>query len=206
LNTGKSTRNLRIAKTRLFHALIFTAVIFLASLGTCFATNVALQWNASADSSVTGYKVYYQADSSSQPFKGTGAINGASPIDVQNLTSTTISGLDPSRVYYFAVTAYNASGIESPYSNIASIPQAPFTAPSASSAVKGDVNGDGVVDVTDALLVMQAVTNSALQTPALLASADVAPLDANGVPVGDGQITLADALLILQKAVGLIKW
>jgi hypothetical protein len=184
-----------------FLIMIFTAGFFLTNLGMCFATNVALQWNASADSSVTGYKVYYQADSSSQPFKGTGAINGTSPIDVQNQTSATINGLDPSRVYYFAVTAYNASGLESAYSNIASISNLPATGP-----VKGDVNDDGVIDVSDALLVMQAVTNPALQTQALLAAADVAPLDASGKPAGDGQVTLADALLILQKAVGLINW
>jgi hypothetical protein len=106
------------------------SVVILASFlsmvfgSVCFASTVVLQWEPVADSDLGGYKVYYQADSSAQPFQGTGADQGPSPIVVpKNLSQTTatISGLDLTRSYYFAVVAYNTTGIESPYSNIVTI-------------------------------------------------------------------------------------
>jgi hypothetical protein len=123
MNTGNGLRKGQLITSKSFLAMIFALVIFFAGQATCFATNVSLQWDPATDPSVAGYKVYYQADSSTQPFSGTGATNGASPINVQNLTSATVSGLDPSHAYNFAVTAYNASGVESPYSNIAYVPE-----------------------------------------------------------------------------------
>jgi hypothetical protein len=202
MNNGKGSGKGVLVGPGFFLTIMVMLVMLLAGQATCFANNVTLQWDADTDPGVIGYKVYYQADSSTEPFTGTGSTSGASPINVSNVTSATINGLDPSRVYYFAVTAYNAAGVESAYSNVVSTP----TSIVQGNVLKGDVNGDGVVDVTDALVVMQAVTNPALQTPAMLTSADVSPLDSSGKPVGDGQITLADALLILQKAVGLINW
>jgi hypothetical protein len=145
MNTGKEKRKKENVMSKLFWVMIFTWVISLASQATCFATNASLQWNASTDTSVTGYKVYYQADSSTQPFNGTGATNGSSPVNVSNVTSATISGLDPSHSYSFAVTAYNASGVESSYSNVVSIaetqpPTVSITSPTNSSSVSGTVS------------------------------------------------------------------
>jgi hypothetical protein len=127
--------------------MIFTSVISLVGQTKCFATNVSLQWDTETDTSVVGYNVYYQADSSTQPFSGTGATNGASPINVQNQTSATINGLDPSHVYYFAVTAYNASGVESSYSNIAILPE--LVPPTISlNSPTNNANVSGTVSVT----------------------------------------------------------
>jgi hypothetical protein len=104
--------------------IIFLFFFLLCCRSTCLATTVMLEWDSSADAS--GYKVYYQADSPTQPFTGTGAAEGTSPIVIQNQStgkiSATISGLDPSHAYYFAVTAYNASVGESTYSNIVYVP------------------------------------------------------------------------------------
>jgi chitinase len=107
---------------KLFFAMIVTAVFFLAGETTCFATTVVLQWDAVTDPDLAGYKIYYQADSSVQPFTGTGATQGNSPIDVHSQTTATIGGLDPSHAYYFAVTAYYTSGVEmvSPFVTISS--------------------------------------------------------------------------------------
>lgn len=94
----------------MFKISIIIAALLLAQ--TCFAANVILQWDAETDPSVTGYKVYYQADSAIQPFQNT--------LDVGNVTTATINGLDGSHIYYFAVTAYDAAGNESDYSTIIS--------------------------------------------------------------------------------------
>lgn len=119
---GKETKKANRVMPKLFLTAIFTWILFLGGQAVCFASTVVLQWDTITG--ITGYKVYYQADSATQPFQGTGATQGASPIVVpnssQSITSATISGLDPTRTYFFAVTAYNASG-ESAYSNIVSI-------------------------------------------------------------------------------------
>ena len=145
MNTGNGSRKWQLVTFKSFLAMTFALVIFLAGQATCLATNVSLQWDPDTDPNVVGYKVYYQADSSSQPFNGTGATNGASPVNVQNLTSATVGGLDPSHAYNFAVTAYNASGVESSYSNIASIsetlpPTVSLSAPANNAAVSGTVS------------------------------------------------------------------
>ncbi|MDD2733441.1 MAG: Ig-like domain-containing protein [Desulfuromonadaceae bacterium] len=135
--------------------IIFVVVIcFLVGRTACFAETVALSWDANSESDLGGYKVYYKADSLSLPFDGTGAGEGGSPVDVHNLTTATVSGLDPSRTYYFAVTAYNTSGIESTYSNIVTVPKSVPQivspgSPANSPAASGTVPGTGSVGQTN---------------------------------------------------------
>ncbi|ABQ26507.1 Ig-like domain-containing protein [Geotalea uraniireducens] len=117
MSIGKATRKGHLV-SKLFLVTIFLSAFFLAGQATCFATNVALQWNPNTDANLAGYKVYYQADSSTTPFNGTG-----SPMDVSNQTTATVSNLDPGRTYYFAVSAYDTSGVESSYSNIVTVPE-----------------------------------------------------------------------------------
>ena len=72
----------------------------------------------------------------------------------------------------------------------------------------GDVNGDGSVNVFDALLTLQ--YSVGLYHPpneaGFKSTADVAPLDAIGMPLGDNQVNVFDALAILRHAVGLDRW
>jgi chitinase len=82
----------------LLYACIFSIVTATASQ----ARDVTLQWDPSTDTTVTGYKLYYNADSATTPFSGTGALQGPSPIDVKNLSSSSITGLDATKSYYFA--------------------------------------------------------------------------------------------------------
>ncbi|KAA0890514.1 Ig-like domain-containing protein [Oryzomonas rubra] len=143
--TRKNTGNGWIGESRLFLVNLLTMVLLVATHATCFASSIVLQWDADTDPNVTGYKVYYQADSATQPFQGTGATQGAAPLDVQSLTTATITGLDPAHAYYFAVAAYNASGVESSYSNIASIPEltpptVSLSSPITSTTVSGTVS------------------------------------------------------------------
>ena len=88
-------------------------IILLALPRAAFPASALLNWGSVPDGNLAGYKVYYQANSSSPPFNGTGAWEGSSPIDVANTTTATVNGLDPSSTYYFAITAYNTAGQES---------------------------------------------------------------------------------------------
>ena len=81
------------------------AVIFQFQLWAAGTAN--LVWDASPDATVTGYKVYY------------GGVSGnyTNSFSVGNTLTSTVSSLADGARYYFAVTAYDASGAESDYSN-----------------------------------------------------------------------------------------
>jgi hypothetical protein len=97
---------------------ILLSLLLVATTG--FSAEVTLSWDASPTASVTGYKVYYQQNNPAPPLNGIGALEGVSPIDVGNVLTTTITGLQENTNYYFTLTAYDASGYESSYSNIVS--------------------------------------------------------------------------------------
>jgi uncharacterized delta-60 repeat protein len=69
--------------------------------------------------------------------------------------------------------------------------------------VMGDLNGDGLVNIQDAMTVLRMAVGLDQVTPEALAHADVAPL-VNGVPHPDGKIDVGDVLIILRKVVGLV--
>lgn len=109
---------IKFAKTAI---LLLTAILGLTN--NVQAKTVTLAWDPSPDSQVTGYKLYYASGSSSDPFVGTGANLGPSPIDVGSVTTANLSGLADAQTHYFKVTAYDAAGNESNYSNqVASLP------------------------------------------------------------------------------------
>ena len=72
------------------------------------------------------------------------------------------------------------------------------------SSRNGDINGDGKVDIADALLAAQISLGAVPATFEQLLRGDVGPL-VNYTPVPDGKIRLNDVILILQKSVG-IDW
>jgi len=69
----------------------------------------------------------------------------------------------------------------------------------------GDLNGDGIVDISDALLALQIIIGLKTATTVQMSAGDVAPL-ANGKPVPNGILDLSDAVVMLKKAVGLLTW
>lgn len=77
--------------------------------GVCsnLSISVTLAWPASTNSTVVGYKLYY----------GVASGNYTHTLDVGSATTATISNLLAGTRYYFAATAYNASDVESPFSN-----------------------------------------------------------------------------------------
>lgn len=99
----------RIARRaiRWFTGLALANFVSLAGVAQSDPTTVTLAWNPSEDVSVTGYRLYYGA----APEQYTNSIV------VGNTTSCTVTGLVNGTTYYFSTTAYNESGIESPFSN-----------------------------------------------------------------------------------------
>jgi hypothetical protein len=99
----------RISRTSL---LILTSLFALISLilfspPGLYAAEVTLAWDPSTDPNVTGFRVYYGTSNHSYQFND----------DAGKNTTVTVSNLQDGTTYYFAVTAYNAAGIESGYSN-----------------------------------------------------------------------------------------
>jgi hypothetical protein len=70
------------------------------------AQSVTLAWDANTEPQVAGYRVYY----------GTSSGSYTQNIDAGNNTTATVSGLDVSQDYYFAVRAYDNTGGMSPFS------------------------------------------------------------------------------------------
>ncbi len=67
----------------------------------------------------------------------------------------------------------------------------------------GDLDGNGVVDLADALRALRLAAGLAPATAADLTHGDLAPLR-NGLPTQNGAVDVADAQLILRKAAGLV--
>src|SRR5207249_1692395 len=83
---------------------------FALSLLMVFATSTlyaqSLAWDANSEADLGGYKV----------FIGTQSGSYGAPIDVGKITSYTPQGVDWTRRAFFAVKAYNTSGMDSPFS------------------------------------------------------------------------------------------
>jgi fibronectin type 3 domain-containing protein len=75
------------------------------------AGTATLQWSASSDSRVVGYRVYW--GTASRTYGSSGQANVGS-------TNYTVGNLPSKQTYYFAVTAYDNAGNESAFSSEAS--------------------------------------------------------------------------------------
>ena len=141
------------------------------------ANEVALSWEDSSDNTaVTGYKVYYKQGDMSSPLDGTGATEGSSPVDVGDVITTSVSGLTRDTTYYFAVTAYDAAGNESSYSNIVSNQWMPeLLTPS-----------NGAIDISTASVRFQWSTASAMNVTYTLYYSTDSDFGALALPFGSG--------------------
>jgi hypothetical protein len=85
-------------------SIVLALLLPLSLIG---AESVDLEWDASPDSTVTGYKLYH--GSASRQYTNT--------VNVGTNLSGTVTGLVPGVSYFFAVTAHTATGLESDFSN-----------------------------------------------------------------------------------------
>ena len=137
------------------------------------AADVTLAWDPNSETDLAGYKVYY----------GTSPGTYGAPISMGKRTTFTVNGLSPG-TYYFAVTAYNTSGLESGFSNEVSTT---VTAPS-----RCDLNLDGAVDIMD----LQALINAILGAKPL-------PVGVSGDMNGDGETNVLDVQVLVSVILGI---
>ena len=70
---------------------------------TSQAESVTLAWDPNSEPDLAGYKFYYGGQTRSY----------TNVVDVSKVTTNTVTGLAQGETYFFAVTAYNTSGLES---------------------------------------------------------------------------------------------
>jgi hypothetical protein len=100
---------------------VLTGVTVLALSTRAFAASLTLAWDPVAGPGVAGYGLHQRSAGDSH----------ITTTDVGSVTSATIGNLSEGATYYFAVTAYSASGVSSSYSNEVVV-TVPYTAPVAS--------------------------------------------------------------------------
>lgn len=115
------TRGLSLGKTlSLSPKLLLVVILTTLVAGLAQAqSSVTLAWSPSADSTVVGYRLYQGGASQSY----------TNIVDVGAATTYTVTGLAAGATYFFAVTAYDATGLESPFSNEISYTVPPSTSP-----------------------------------------------------------------------------
>jgi hypothetical protein len=152
---------------------VLLGVLALLAAMPLTAGDVTLAWDPNVESDLAGYKVYYG--------KAPG-VYGA-PISLGTQTTYTVTGLAPG-TYYFVVTAYNTSGLESGFSNEVST-----TVPALSRC---DLNLDGAVNIMD----LQALINAILGIKPL-------PVGASGDMNSDGVINVLDLQALVSVILGI---
>jgi len=138
---------------------------------------VTLAWNRNADSTTAGYKLYY----------GGASLNYTNVIDAGNTTNNTVSGLVQNSLYFFAVTAYNAAGLESDFSAELSYTVAAATnnSPTISAIANQTIARNGVTTAIPFTIGDQETAASALTVSASSTNSALVP-NANIVFGGSG--------------------
>lgn len=81
--------------------------LMLLTAITTLAYSVTLAWDPNTEPDIAGYRMYYGTESGVY----------TQIINVGNVTNYTVTNLNVGPIYYFAVTCYNTSGLESEFSN-----------------------------------------------------------------------------------------
>ena len=104
-------------------------ILALLVCAPAIAGNLTLAWDPPAGAPPAGYALYYGPAPGNYPTK----------IDVGNVTTFTITGLTDGSTYHFVATDYDASHVESGYSNdiAATVPSGPPVASFAASVTSG---------------------------------------------------------------------
>ena len=109
--------------------VLFLVVLLQIPITNVYAGQQALAWDPVADSRLVGYMLNY----------GTASGSYSSKIDVGNATTYVVPNLSDGRTYFYAVTSYDASRIESSFSNEISATIPAVTPPPAPGPVPAPV-------------------------------------------------------------------
>ena len=133
-----------------FHRAITVCVLFLLTTVHADPAVVKLKWDPNPEQDIAGYRVH----------KGPSSGNYIETLDVGPTTTATIENLSSGTEYFFAVTAYNTSGLESdPSAELSHIPlneppsvsltsptsEETFTAPAAITLSANATDNDGSI-------------------------------------------------------------
>ncbi len=136
--------------------------------------SVSLVWDSNSETNLAGYVIYY----------GTASGQYSNSNNVGNVTNTTVSGLQEGRNYYFVVTAYDASGLESDPSNEASYQEPPL---------RVIFSPPPVPSVSNSVSKVKVIQNLTLGRKYLLESShDLAQWTTNGPPFPAGSETVTN--------------
>ena len=171
---------------------------------TALLTRSTVTVSASPKSVIAGQPVTFTATVTGNSPTGTvqfqiNGVNFGSPVQLVNGVATlttsllTVVGTDTITAVYSGDTYNVGSSTLNAFNEIVTLGH------------DGDINGDGVVDVVDVLLVEQIASGRITPTVSQLAHGDVAPL-VNGVPAPDGMIDVSDVLIIDRKALGRVNF
>ncbi len=129
--------------------LLRLQVLLLILPGCLKAAEVTLAWDANIEPSLAGYRLHYGKTSRAYSHS----------VDVGNVTTYTLTGLDPGALYYFAATAYDAQGNESGFSDEIS-----YTIPGAGADPAPATDGQiSFIKIEDPAIIGQA--NNAVRLP-----------------------------------------
>ena len=120
-------------KSSIKKVLNYFAVValFISIYNLAYSFQLTLAWDPNPEPDLAGYKLYY----------GTESTEYGQGVDINKNESVTISGLELSKRYYFAVTAYDLQGNESDFSDEISY-----------HLCWCDLNRDGSCNILDKLL------------------------------------------------------
>jgi hypothetical protein len=151
-----------------------------------------VQWTTADPDSTAAISLGY--DTTGSGCQGAQIVTGLTEHDGQDSYRWDITNLEQG-TYYIYATIGDGTTTNCTYG----------AGPLTKSDASGDITGDGIVDMTDALRSLQIAAGLIQPSVADAAHADVAPL-VNGKPHPDGIIDIRDVVVILRKAVGLVVW
>ena len=159
-------------------------------------SSIYLSWDANTEPDLKGYRLHF--------FGTNGDLQRT--LDLKQATNYNMLNVEADVPYSIGVSAYDTTGNESDRSSIISAvritpPPAPEPEPTptptptpAPVAADGDINGDGLISIVDAIKVLRMALRL---DPATAEAASHGDMD------GDKSLTIRDALIVLRKSIGL---
>ena len=129
LHASNVVLSIKCRVQKLGFGVVVLLVGLFAAANAKAVSSVSLVWGSNSDPSVVGYNVYYGGESG----------NYTNEVSVRDLDWVTVGGLVEGDTYYFAVTAVDAYGGESDYSE-----EIAYIVPGFLTITQGPAQGDSL--------------------------------------------------------------